>query len=330
MKPELILAGIDGGSTSTRLLISDASGRILGRATGGSSNYGLVPHDQLLANFDRIVATAAQEAGIDTIHSLYIGSAGISSEADFAALESVLRRISTARIERIKADNDIMVGLAGGVGGTVGIALIAGTGSACFGRSPSGETWQAGGWEYLVDDRGSGYRIALEGLIAAVRAADGRGPATGLSAIFFETLGISSLSEIIARLHHPESKPTVNKTYLASLAPRVFACAEAGDAVASAVIEREIGELVTQIETVARKLRWADGSIPLVLIGSVANSPRVSAELKSQLALRRPAIRIVESILSPTGGALLLAAELAGLVPDAQFVENVRRGETIR
>ena len=59
----------------------------------------------------------------------------------------------------------------------MGVALISGTGSFAFGRNAGGDTARVGGWGFRFGDEGSGYALAVAGLRAACRWADGRGPA---------------------------------------------------------------------------------------------------------------------------------------------------------
>jgi N-acetylglucosamine kinase-like BadF-type ATPase len=324
----LILAGGDGGSTRTRIAITDTAGNLLGRAVGGPSNYGLVPDAELATRFDSLLAAVARCAGARRIDAVCIGSAGVTRREDFAALEAIVRRTTSVSLGSIRVDNDIITGLAGGVGQSHGIALIAGTGSACYGRDQHGRSWQAGGWEALVDDAGSAYRIALDALTAAVRAADRRGASTALTAKFFSALGINELPDIVSRLHRPApGQPVVDKTYLASFAPMVFDCAFEGDAVAAEITRRAVNELACMVETVAHQLDWRGERIPLVLIGSVANCPAMRNPLAQRLAASLPHLEIVEPVLSPEGGAVLLAAEMAGLKPGPNFVANLQRGE---
>jgi len=323
-----ILVGMDGGSTKTRLIVSDSTGHVLGRAAGGPSNCGLFEMSRLVDNFDGMFEEAARQSGTQVLDVVYLGSAGVNRASDFSTLEAIIRKTSSVSLGKVCVDTDAMIGLAGGLCRDSGVVLIAGTGSVCFGRSPLGKTWQTGGREYLVDDRGSAYRIALEGLIAAVRSADRRGQVTALEGTFFELLGISTPSEIVSRLHYPRAAETlVDKTYLAGLAPYVFSCALSGDGVASAIIDREVNELIHMVDVVVRQLEWTESEVPLVLIGSVANRPEIRQTIASRLRQINPTLRILDPILSPEGGALLLAAKLAGVQTGPAFVANVRDGE---
>ncbi len=55
------------------------------------------------------------------------------------------------------------------------------TGSIVYGVNSDGVEARSGGWRHLLADEGSGYGIALCGLQAIARAADGRGIPTQLT-----------------------------------------------------------------------------------------------------------------------------------------------------
>src|SRR4029453_12414402 len=58
-----------------------------------------------------------------------------------------------------------------------GVALIAGTGSFCWGRDAAGRSARVGGWGFLLGDEGSGYDLAVQALRLATQTADGRAEA---------------------------------------------------------------------------------------------------------------------------------------------------------
>ena len=56
-----------------------------------------------------------------------------------------------------------------------------GQGPIVYGINADGKEARASGWGYLLGDEGSGYDIAIKGLRAVARAADGRGRPTELT-----------------------------------------------------------------------------------------------------------------------------------------------------
>src|SRR5205085_1278058 len=77
-----------------------------------------------------------------------------------------------------------------------GIVIIAGTGSIVYGRNQRGEAARAGGWGHLIGDEGSGYWIGREALAAVMRAEDGRGPSTRMTADILEFFTVADVSRL--------------------------------------------------------------------------------------------------------------------------------------
>mgnify|MGYP000917694289 CR=1 FL=1 len=110
--------------------------------------------------------------------------------------------------------------------------MIAGTGSAGYGRAADGRTAKAGGWGALIDDAGGGYWLARRALSIVARASDGRCPPTKLTDAALTFFGIQKTTEILGKLY-PTPPP---RDQLARLAPRVFAAAKAGDELAQQLV----------------------------------------------------------------------------------------------
>src|SRR5438128_1339137 len=93
-----------------------------------------------------------------------------------------------------------VLALVAGAQDAPGIVIVSGTGSIAYGRNANGEAARAGGWGHMIGDEGSGYWIGREALTAVMRAADGRGPATGLSddiLAYFQVTDVSHLPRIV-------------------------------------------------------------------------------------------------------------------------------------
>jgi N-acetylglucosamine kinase-like BadF-type ATPase len=116
----------------------------------------------------------------------------------------------------------------------------------------------------LLGDEGSGYRIALAGLQAAVRAADGRGPATSLLGRFEEALGSDSPAGLIERIYAPE----MARQQIAALASVVFAASHE-DNVAQHLLSQAAEHLAEMVVSLARWLNLDTSSFPLAMAGGV-------------------------------------------------------------
>ena len=176
--------GIDGGGTKTQAAIVDETGHVRGVGLGGPSNYDDIGANRARANIAQAVTAACAPAGCEPapFAAAFLGLAGIVSPADRAVVQGIAADLRLAPLDRVGVDHDCRIALAGGLSGRPGIVLIAGTGSSCYGRNAAGGDWRAGGWGSQIGDEGSGYWLGLHALQSAVRAYDGRGPATRLEA----------------------------------------------------------------------------------------------------------------------------------------------------
>ena len=315
-----LLVGIDGGATRTRAVAATPAGEVVGVGIGGGCCVGATPPEQI----ERELGVAVR-ATLDgrKARTIFVGMAGGVLEEDRREVGR-LTALVAGRGTPVEVDHDIRIALAGGLEGREGIVLIGGTGSSCYGRREDGRSWQAGGWGHLVDDFGGGYRIALDGLMAAVQGADGRSPETRLTARLFDALGIAELPWIIRRLllETPSGeRRAMSKDELAALATVVIEAAEEGDGAATEILDRAAGDLAAMVGAVYDRLGWNGAEAALVTAGSLVRCEAMAGRL--ELRLRRE-IRLEEPALPPAAGAVLLAAQAAGVTAGAEFVARLK------
>lgn len=257
--PPLFL-GVDGGGTKTLAVVVDADGQERGRGMAGGANYNTLGLDTALANLRAAVhaALAAAQAA-PPIAAAWIGLAGVDRAADRALL--LPRLAPLARV--VHLGNDAELALSALPAG-VGVALIAGTGSIALGRDPAGATARAGGWGHILGDEGSGYDIGRNALCAALRASDGRGPATSLLPRILARWELPIAEALLSRVY-----PAGDKADIAALAPLALDAATDGDPVAHAIVRRAAAELAVAASTVAHALAFPDGRAPLALGGAL-------------------------------------------------------------
>jgi N-acetylglucosamine kinase-like BadF-type ATPase len=160
----------------------------------------------------------------------------------------------------------------------VGVAVISGTGSIALGRDAQGTLARVGGWGHVLGDEGSGFGIGREALQCAVRAADGRGPATALLDTILGHWQLPAPEALLERVY-----PTFDKTAIAALAPLVLALARAGDPVACRIEARAANELALAIIAVTRRLNFVAGPLPVAFGGGVL----INEERLRALVIRR-------------------------------------------
>jgi N-acetylglucosamine kinase-like BadF-type ATPase len=298
--------GVDAGGTKTRAVLADVDGRIAGAAEAGPGNAQAVGAAAAGAAVRAAAgaALARAGAGADAVRGAFFGLAGVRTPEERAALAAELSGLGLGRAWEIGSDLD--AAHAGALAGGPGVVVIAGTGSAALARNAAGETAQAGGWGWLVDDCGGGYWLALRGLAAACEGEDGRGPATTLgarAAVFFVAPG---LRELLRELHTGRR----DRAGVAAFAREVRTAAAAGDAVAASLVRAAANELL-RLAVAARARVGGGEGFPLAVTGGLA--------LGSELAegARRVGFAPVEPWGEPVLGAVLRAAQTAGVELDA-------------
>lgn len=198
--------------------------------------------------------------------------------------------------------DDAVTSHAGALSTGWGVSIIVGTGVACLAAPREGRPAIVGGHGYLVGDEGGGFWIGSAGLRAALKAVDGRGPATDLVASAGQHF--DGLIDLGDRLH--DSRRPVDT--LARFAPHVLAAAEAGDAVASAITDSAADELVTLAGAAARHLAAHDEPMPLALGGRLMRCAPLRARVELRLTVDAPAVHTRRADASPLEGALMLGA----------------------
>ena len=255
-----LFLGIDGGGSKTLAVIIDDAGCEWGRGVAGSSNHEVVGLDRAVVAINEAVERATIAAQTDLpLAAAWIGLAGMDHQRDLEMLAPAVREFATT----VRISNDAELVLSA-LPRQVGVAVISGTGSIALGRDAQGNLARVGGWGHVLGDEGSGFGIGREALQRAVRAADGRGPATAL------------LDSILRHWHLPAAEsllelvyPTFDKTSIAALAPLVLALARAGDPMARRIEARAANELALAVMTVARTLGFVAGSLPVAFGGGV-------------------------------------------------------------
>lgn len=252
--------GVDGGGSKTLAVIVDAEGQERGRGQAGSSNYAAVGLDKALQSIHSAVSQAAEMAGCALpLHGAWLGLAGIDRSSDQDTLLPHLCSLS----DNIHLSNDAEL-LLSALDNAVGVALIAGTGSIALGRDASGSSVRAGGWGHVLGDEGSGYDLGRQGLLAAVRAADGRGPKTALLDIILRLWQLDKPDDIIGEVY-----PDDDKAKIAQLSTCVFTAARAGDPFARKIVQKAANELALTAFTVGKALNFPQQRIPLALGGGL-------------------------------------------------------------
>ncbi|MGN6869345.1 MAG: N-acetylglucosamine kinase [Solirubrobacteraceae bacterium] len=313
----LVLA-VDGGGVKTDLALVGPSGALLAVVRGGSSQAHYLGVEGTVDVLEALLEEACGRAGLGRLERPFAASAQILlAGADLPEQVSAIRVVIERRdwSERLVIDNDMPALLRSGTERGWGIAVVGGTGINCLGLAPDGREARFLSFGPVSGDWGGGRDIGQAALAAAVRAADGRGPATLLERAVPEHFGLGDPLEV-ARAIHLEELPMVR---LGELAPIVLAVCDE-DAVAAGIVQRLAGEVSAFACAALRRLELADADPDVVLGGGVLRS--LSAGVVETIARGvqdvAPDARVVVARSEPIVGAALLGLDAIGADPNAK------------
>lgn len=287
-----LLLAVDGGNSKTDVRLVRADGTEVRRAIGGPFRPqslgvpaamavldglvgevlggGEVLAGEVLADQTGGTATAERPARIRGIAAFL---AGADLPEEISTLHAQIEARAWAR--EVYVANDTFAVLYAGSPQRQGVAVVCGTGINCVAVAPDGRTATFPGLGWASGDWGGGGDLGRAALWWAVRAEDGRGPATALLDAVTSHFGRPRALDVVLAIHRGEE----SDRRLAQLAPAVFAAADAGDEAAGLLIDLLGDEIAAMAASAARTLGLQDP--PVLLGGSVAAAghPRLLARV---------------------------------------------------
>ena len=293
--------GVDGGQTTTRAVIGDRSGRVLGTGFGGQSNHVKGPEGRrrLIEAVTRSVSEACRNAGIPSA-GIEFDAACLGFTGGIDGKQEILSTILKCR--KLIVTDDLTIALAGAHAAKPGIITIAGTGSVSMGRNACAQVARAGGWGYAFGDEGGAWGIVRGAMRAALRMDEEWGPPTLLREMWLQTTGESDL-HTLRRKFYTEDYP---RPRVAGFARLVDETAQRGDAVAYGILVSAADHLVNLTQVVRKRLFAAADPVNVSCIGGVFQSGIIRTRFTSELETGS-AFHVVPPVHEPPVGALLLA-----------------------
>ena len=297
----MYIVGIDGGGTRTVGILATGTGEHLAKVESGPSNYHVVGEAETQAVLENVIGELREKAGILSTASIRfcLGMAGLGRTEDRKIIGRICDELGISG-NRILT-HDAHIALVGGTEKQHGVIVISGTGAIVYGINADGKEARASGWGYLLGDEGSGYDIAIKGLRAVVRAADGRAGSTALTNRMLNELKLNAPDGLI-RWAHAASRGT-----LAQLSEVVFDTARAADPIAEQIVDDAADELVCAANSVIKQLEF-DGTFDVVLSGgNLIHQPVFADKLRHRFAKIQPKASVQRPKHEPAYGAVLLA-----------------------
>ncbi|MBA2276801.1 MAG: hypothetical protein H0W06_03475 [Chloroflexia bacterium] len=305
MNAPAFYAGVDGGGTKTEIVIVDSAGVERARHRLATSNQSVVGSDQAIATLRQCVQEAAKTAGACLpLEHAWFGLAGFDRPEDQSRMAPAL----TDLVRTVTMSNDGELVLTA-LPESIGVAIIAGTGSIAVGRDASGVSARAGGWGHIFGDEGSGYDLGRRALEAVARMHDGRGPSTSLMASVLEHWRLDSAPRLIARVYGDRA----SKGDIAALSDIVVQSAADGDSIANTLLTDAAEALAVTGLAVARRLSFGD-DVPLALAGGLlASVPSLQETVIRHFTVSHPVSTVVV-VTDPALSAARAAVTRRGVV----------------
>lgn len=303
--------GVDGGGTKTAFVLTDGAGRELARYEGGSSYYIQIGFENLHALLQDGVHALLEKAGkspADVTFAFF----GLPAHGEDSQVQPFLDVIPEAVLghHRYACGNDMICGWAGSLAGEDGINIVAGTGSIGYGER-QGLSARGGGWGEVFSDEGSAYWIAVQGLNAFSRMADGRLPRGPLYDLLMRELELKSDLDICAYVY---AKSTPQRDRIAALSRLIARAAAQGDDAARRIFADAGRELAAIVESIRQRLQYLPGeTVNLSYSGGVFQGGELILQpFREQLSAYSSSYRLVTPRHGPAIGAALYAARLSG------------------
>lgn len=300
----MVVLGIDAGGTRTVCQLADERGEVLVEARGSGANLQAAGELEVEKVLHEVIEEALGESPVRPA-AICLGMAGVDRPRDAETVRGILARIGHRA--RVLVVNDALIALEAGIPDAPGIVVIAGTGSIAYGRNAQGQAARAGGWGYVLGDEGSGYWLGRQALRAVVRAADGRGRPTGLTARILAHYQVSRPQELVREIYYGGSKPSA----IAALARQVHAAAEDNDPVAQHIIDNGASELAGAAVSVAERLGLTSDLTVVLSGGTLRGVERLRSGVTDHLTSRLPGVTVRVLEVEPALGAARLAHALA-------------------
>jgi N-acetylglucosamine kinase-like BadF-type ATPase len=320
LKPAVL--AIDGGNSKTDVAVVASDGTLLATARGPGTNSHEIGAEQTMLILDAVVKQAAAQVAASRNGWVALHTVACLANADLPEEEDELAAAVQAQGWSPSATvvNDTFAILRSGLTDEDqphwGVAVVCGAGINCVGVAPDGRVTRFLALGTISGDWGGGSGLGLEVLWHAIRAEDGRGPATTLSGYLTSHFGVERVEEITLGIH----KGKIDDDELVGLAPLLLLAADGGDPAARAVVNRLADEISVMAITAMRRLDLTGQATPVILGGGVitARNPLLMDGITRQLAEAAPQARVRVIDVPPVVGAALLGLDHVQAPPAAE------------
>ena len=298
MAEKPLYLGVDGGGSKTRAWLADEKGTVLGQGNGSSANINYTARTSAIDAIRTACTQAFKSAHVpeSKVSGAWLGLAGMARTCDRDWIKEQFSELAI----KVGVSDDLHIAHCGGLAGDPGIVLVAGTGSACYGRNYTGETWRCGGWGSLADDAGSASWLSQRAFQLAARQADGRAAGDAIKHVVFDFLKIRHSEDF------SQAVESLSRYSRAQICPQLSSLYFEGDPLVKKLYKEAALALTEMITVTAKQLKFSSPKV--ILSGAIASGKGPLHNLLcKELEKRLPTIQLREPLYSPCAGALMEA-----------------------
>ncbi|GKX29732.1 ATPase [Vallitalea longa] len=290
------IISVDAGGTKTHSEAYTLEGEFLQEA---NSSYGsvIVNKDKALINIKTAIDECIQTLENSQCEGIVVGAAGAETGDALNYIKDYLKQYYKTKII---ITNDAKLAMYGRLKGKNGILLISGTGSIAYGKKEH-IIERCGGWGHLIDDRGSGYYIAMEAIRGIVNERDQKQGLSNLSKKILEHLDIQEIKYLIDYVYKS------SKGEIASLVPVILKEAERNDKNAIKIFIDAGEKLYELIKTLNTSMALDRGNI--TFSGSIMKIDFVRRTVIDLIKKQIPELVLIENECSPAMGGYYIFME---------------------
>lgn len=321
------LLAVDGGGSKIDAALLRRDGTVLGasrvRVKGAEENGGDEHMLQIVAAVERACLEAGVRSDGRPVAELGVYClAGADLPQDDRKIGRWLKQRGITARDMVR--NDTFAVLRAGTDRRWGVGVVCGYGTNCSAVAPDGRVTRFPAVGEISGDWGGGADIGRMAAWFAVRAEDGRGPATRLRASVPSHFGYKRARQLMEAMYFGR----LESGRLVELAPLVFSEAAGGDAVARQIVDRQADEIVLMAGTAIKRLRMTKLDVDVVLGGGIFHTTDgpFFERIQDGLAAIAPRADIKTLTAPPVIGAALIGLDQLEVGPSAY--QRARRGLT--
>ncbi len=258
---------VDGGGSKIDAALLRNDGAVLGAARIRTQDFDENGGPHHMGQVLDAVTGACRDAGLDTAYPVAdLGVyclAGADLPADDRKILRWLRREHLTQESVVR--NDTFAVLRAGTERHWGVGVVCGFGMNCSAVAPNGRITRFAAVGPISGDWGGGADVGQAALWYAIRAEDGRGAKSALTASVPAHFGLRRPRQVFEAVYYGR----LDEERLVELSPLVFREASAGDIVARSIVDRQADEVVAMATTAIKRLRMQKLDVDVVLGGGI-------------------------------------------------------------